>query len=52
MTTDALEEVFTNLVDRSGTTSATITISASLGAPLLSQAQRDIALNKNWTIIG
>jgi hypothetical protein len=49
---DALVEIFTNLVDRSATTSATITITNNWGAALLSAGQRDIALNKNWTITG
>jgi surface protein len=49
---DALVEIFTNLVDRSATTSATITITSNWGAALLTAGQRDIALNKNWTITG
>jgi surface protein len=49
---DALVEIFTNLVDRSATTSATITITGNWGAALLSAGQRDIALNKNWLITG
>jgi surface protein len=48
----ALVEIFTNLVDRSATTSATITITANWGAALLTAGQRDIALNKNWLITG
>jgi surface protein len=49
---DALVEIFTNLVDRSSTTSANINISGNWGATALSTADRDIALNKNWTITG
>jgi surface protein len=49
---DALVEIFTNLVDRSATTSATITITNNWGAALLSVAQRNIALSKNWLITG
>jgi surface protein len=49
---DALVEIFTNLVDRSSTTSATITITGNWGASALTQTDRDIALNKNWTITG
>jgi surface protein len=48
----ALVEIFTNLVDRSSTTSATITITGNWGASALTTAERDIALNKNWTITG
>jgi surface protein len=48
----ALVEIFTNLVDRSATTSATITITNNWGASLLTAGQRDIALNKNWLITG
>jgi len=49
---DALVEIFTNLVDRSATTSATITITNNWGAALLSVAQRNIAISKNWLITG
>jgi surface protein len=49
---DALVEIFTNLVDRSATTSASINISGNWGASALSTADRNIALNKNWTITG
>jgi surface protein len=48
----ALVEIFTNLVDRSATTSATITITSNWGAALLSVAQRNIAISKNWLITG
>lgn len=44
-----LEALFTSL----GTASAkTITITGNWGASLLSQGQRDIAINKGWTIVG
>jgi surface protein len=49
---DALVEIFTNLVDRSSTTSANINITGNWGATALSSIDRDIALNKNWTITG
>jgi hypothetical protein len=49
---DALVEIFTNLVDRSATTSATITITSNWGAALLSAGQRAIATDKNWAITG
>ena len=48
----ALVEIFTNLVDRSSTTSANINITGNWGATALTTAERDIALNKNWTITG
>lgn len=45
----ALEETFTSL----GTAAAkTITITGNWGAALLTQAQRDIAINKGWSIVG
>ena len=47
-----LVEIFTNLVDRSLTTSATITISNNWGASALTPAERAIATNKNWLIVG
>jgi surface protein len=49
---DALVEIFTNLVDRSATTSATITITNNWGAALLTAGQRAIATDKNWAITG
>jgi len=49
---DALVEIFTNLVDRSATTAANINISGNWGASALSTTDRDIALNKNFTITG
>jgi len=49
---DALVEIFTNLVDRSATTAANINISGNWGATALSSTDRDIALNKNFTITG
>jgi surface protein len=48
----ALVEIFTNLVDRSLTTSATITITNNWGAALLTAGERLIATNKNWVITG
>jgi surface protein len=48
----ALVEIFTNLVDRSATTAANINITGNWGATALSVGDRDIALNKNWTITG
>ena len=48
----ALVEIFTNLVDRSATTSATITITGNWGASLLTAGERAIATGKNWTITG
>jgi len=48
----ALVEIFTNLFDRTSLTSQNINITSNPGATLLSPAERDIALNKNWTITG
>jgi surface protein len=48
----ALVEIFNNLVDRSLTTSATITITNNWGAALLTAGERAIATGKNWTITG
>jgi surface protein len=52
MGTTALVEIFNNLVDRSATTSATITITNNWGAALLTAGERAIASSKNWTITG
>jgi surface protein len=49
---DALVEVFTNLVDRTSTTSANIDITGNWGASALTSANRLIATNKNYVIIG
>ena len=49
---DALVEVFTNLIDRTSTTSATIDITGNWGATALTSADRLIATNKNWKITG
>ena len=49
---DALVEIFTNLTDRTSTTSATIDITENWGATALTSADRLIATNKNWTITG
>jgi surface protein len=48
----ALVEIFNNLVDRSSTTAANINITGNWGASALTVGERDIALNKNWTITG
>jgi surface protein len=48
----ALVEIFTNLVDRSATTSANINISGNWGATALTAGDRLIATAKNWTITG
>ena len=49
---DALVEVFTNLVNRTATTSATIDITGNWGATALTSADRLIATGKNWSITG
>ena len=49
---DALVEIFTNLVDRTSTTSANIDITGNWGSSALTSADRAIATNKNWTITG
>ena len=49
---DALVEVFTNLIDRTSTTSATIDITGNWGASALTTADRLITTSKNWTISG
>ena len=49
---DALVEVFTNLINRTSTTSATIDITGNWGATALTSADRLIATNKNWKIVG
>ena len=49
---DALVEIFTNLVNRTATTSATIDITGNWGASALTSADRLIATNKNYIIIG
>ena len=48
----ALVEIFNNLVNRTSTTSANINITGNWGASALTIQERDIALNKNWTITG
>jgi hypothetical protein len=45
-------EVFNNLLDRTGLTNQTITISGNRGVVDLTQEDRNIAINKNWTISG
>jgi len=47
----ALIEIFTNLVDRTATTSATINIFGNWGASALTSADRLIATSKNWVIV-
>ena len=49
---DALVEIFTNLTNRTSTTSATIDITGNWGASALTSADRAIATNKNFTITG
>ena len=49
---DALVEIFTNLTNRTATTSATIDITGNWGASALTAADRLIATNKNWIITG
>ena len=49
---DALVEIFTNLVNRTATTSATIDITGNWGSSALTAADRLIATNKNWVITG
>ena len=49
---DALVEIFTNLANRTATTSATIDITGNWGASALTSADRLIATNKNYIIIG
>ena len=49
---DALVEIFTNLTNRTATTSATIDITGNWGSSALTSADRAIATNKNFTIIG
>ena len=49
---DALVEIFTNLTDRTSTTSATIDITGNWGASALTSANRLIATGKNYIITG
>ena len=49
---DALVEIFTNLTNRTATTSATIDITGNWGASALTSADRAIATNKNYVITG
>jgi hypothetical protein len=49
---DALVEIFTNLANRTATTSANIDITGNWGASALTPADRLIATNKNYIIIG
>jgi len=47
---DAIVEIFNNLVDRSATTSATITITGNWGVTALSSGDLLTATNKNWVV--
>jgi surface protein len=49
---EAIVNIFNNLTDRTGLTAQNITISGNWGASALTTGERDIALNKNWTITG
>ena len=49
---DALVEIFTNLTNRTATTSATIDITGNWGSSALTASDRLIATNKNWVITG
>jgi len=49
---DALVEIFTNLTNRTATTSATIDITGNWGSSALTSADRAIATNKNYVITG
>ena len=49
---DALVEIFTNLTNRTATTSATIDITGNWGASALTASDRLIATGKNYVIIG
>ncbi len=49
---DALVEIFTNLTNRTSTTSATIDITGNWGSSALTAADRLIATGKNWIITG
>lgn len=49
---DALVEIFTNLTNRTATTSATIDITGNWGSSALTSADRAIATNKNFVITG
>ena len=48
---DAIVEIFNNLVDRTLTTSATITITGNWGVTALSAGDLLIATNKNWVVV-
>lgn len=51
MDRDAIVEVFNNLKDLTGFISLSITITGMTGVAALTAADRDIVLNKNWTIV-
>jgi Flp pilus assembly protein TadG len=48
---DAIVEIFNNLVDRTLTTPATITITGNWGVTALSAGDLLTATNKNWVVI-
>ena len=47
---DALVILFNDLVDRTGESAGTLTVSHAFGYPQLTTSQRQIATNKNWTL--
>jgi surface protein len=49
---EAIVNIFNNLTDLTSLTTQNITISNNWGASALTTGERDIALNKNWTITG
>jgi hypothetical protein len=50
LSTDALVLLFTDLYDRTGISTTTITITNVYGAASLTPEQIAIATNKNWTV--
>lgn len=48
----ALEIVFLDLYDRTGLEAGEVNLTRALGTAALTQTQRDIALNKNYNLIG
>ncbi len=52
LSASALTDLFNDLCDRTGLSQGTITITNCYGASKLTAAQRAIATNKNWTIVG
>ena len=49
---DEIVKMFNNLVDNTGGTAFTLYIGGNYGLQTLTQADRDIALNKNWILNG